>query len=295
LLAGLGVVVLAAGAGGFWYFTQSPSTPAPTPAPHAPQVVTPPEQKPVANIAPAKPPPPPPPSPAEAARAAAEAAATVDCALARVQPAAAAITVSGIAGAGGPSDMLREAIAKAGAGLDTNWAVQHFDGPYCTTLTAIRAAWQAGDMQLGLQNQHDDGVAGSGTVLTKDQLMKPVIAGLGFPAWLRVDDMQADGTVVHMYPQVKGDGFHADAAKLLAAGDRLVLGRDQHNPFQVGSPYGTDLVIAVASSEKLLAAPRKNVEQAAPYLAALRAAIDAAASHGARLAAAAMPVETSEK
>jgi hypothetical protein len=150
-------------------------------------------------------------------------------------------------------------------------------------------------MEIGLQNQDREGLAPPGTVLLENQFMKPVVRGLDFPAWLRVDDFDSNGNVTHMYPQVKANGFFADPSKELHVGKALVLGRAPHNQFGVGAPFGTDLIVAVASSEKLLPANRPNVEKASVYLAELQSAIDAASAHGDRLAAGAMAVTTSKK
>jgi serine/threonine-protein kinase len=298
LLAGA-AVLLAAGGGAAWYFTQSkPAAPVPAPAvvtpkpvPQAPLPAPAPSTPLPAPVAPATPRP----SPAEAARAAGVAATVVNCALVRVQPTETGLSVGGIAGAGDPLNSLHDVVSKAAQGLDTEWAVATFQGPYCAPLAGIRAAWSAGALELGLQNQDREGLAAPGTVLTDGQLMKPVIRGLDFPAWVRVDDFDASGMVTHMYPQVASNGIAADPEKLLHVGKALVLGRAPHTQFGVGAPYGTDLIVAIASSEKILPGNRPNVEKASAYLAALQAAIDAAATHGDRLAAGAIAVTTSKK
>jgi hypothetical protein len=64
-----------------------------------------------------------------------------------------------------------------------------------------------------------------------------------------------------------------------------------HNQFQVGEPFGTDMIIVVASKAKLLPADRPNIENAAKYLADLKQAILSPEAAGG-LAAGAMPVAT---
>jgi hypothetical protein len=134
-------------------------------------------------------------------------------------------------------------------------------------------------------------------------LMQPVVGGLDFDASLRVDDLQEDGTVVHIYPrtpdrQVSGHRIltiPGDPSIPLPAGQTLPLGMKPRPVFQVEPPFGTDLLIAVASANVLPLGERPNVEAARPYLDALRAALEGEAAHGRRLAAAAMTVETSEQ
>lgn len=297
-LLAAGSVLLAAGGAAAWYFTQSkPATQLPPQAAPALRAVP---RAGVPALVPNNPQTPPaapatPPTPAEAARAAGVAAGGVNCALVRVQPTDTGLSVGGISGAGEPLNSLHALVSKAARGLQVDWAVASFQGPYCAPLAGVRAAWNSGSMEIGLQNQDREGLAPPGTVLLENQFMKPVVSGLDFPAWLRVDDFDSNGNVTHMYPQVKANGFFADPSKELHVGKALVLGRAPHNQFGVGAPFGTDLIVAVASSEKLLPANRPNVEKASVYLAELQSAIDAASAHGDRLAAGAMAVTTSKK
>jgi hypothetical protein len=53
----------------------------------------------------------------------------------------------------------------------------------------------------------------------------------------------------------------------------------------VAPPLGESLIVAIASSEELLASPRRNDEPLQNYLDALGPAILAAQAHGSRLAA----------
>ena len=63
-------------------------------------------------------------------------------------------------------------------------------------------------------------------------------------------------------------------------GETVNLG---HPSWLIGEPYGTDMIIAVASSEPLFDRPRpSNAETADVYLRDLQAAIDALRQRGAR-------------
>ncbi len=69
-----------------------------------------------------------------------------------------------------------------------------------------------------------------------------------------------------------------------------------HPAWEVGPPYGTDMIIAIASSQPLFDRARpNNVEQAATYLPALQQAVDAAQRRGAKLAGDALTVDTLPK
>ena len=64
--------------------------------------------------------------------------------------------------------------------------------------------------------------------------------------------------------------------------------------WQVDEPYGTDMIIALASPAPLFATPRPQFEPASDYLPALQGAIEAAERQHAPLAAAALLVLTTE-
>jgi hypothetical protein len=189
------------------------------------------------------------------------------------------------------------------APVHVTWGVRLFEAPFCPALDAIRPAWRAGALSLGIRNQQGGGTAAEGTVLHRDMLMQPVVAGLDFAASLRVDDLQEDGTVVHIYPrtpdrQVSGHRIQTipgDPSVPLLPGATLALGQMPRPVFQVEPPFGTDMLIAIASADVLPIGERPNVEAARPYLDTLRAALESEAARGRRLAAAAITVETSER
>jgi hypothetical protein len=64
----------------------------------------------------------------------------------------------------------------------------------------------------------------------------------------------------------------------------------------ISEPYGTDMIIAVASSDPLFDRPRPaNAETAGVYVRDLQAAIDAVQQRGARVAGAAVTLEALPK
>jgi serine/threonine-protein kinase len=140
-------------------------------------------------------------------------------------------------------------------------------------------------------------LAGDPPFLVKDDYIRPLLNMAAFRGEMHVDYLDRQGNVQHLYPlladpaqRVAGDPPH-----VFQPGESLSLGEPgPSNPgWQVDEPYGTDLIIAVASEDALFDRPRPtNVEKAATYLRDLRRALEAARSRGARLAATAMPVET---
>ncbi len=273
LLAGLGLLILAGGAGGAYFLTQKPA-----PAPHATEPPAVPVTKPAA----------PPADATQVALAITHALASAPCALLRASAANGVITVAGVAGAGAP-DTQAHAIATNQAGkLPLQWNAKSFTGPFCPTLETIRPAFNAAPLTLSLQN----GITAAHAGMT----LEPSIGGLDFPAYLRVESLDSTGANYHMYPTVKdGTAVQADPATLLAAGETLTLGTQGKTQWTVAPPFGNSLLVAVASSEQLLAAPRRNDEPMGSYLADLAAAIGAAQAHGAKLAAGVLMVDLSAK
>lgn len=92
-------------------------------------------------------------------------------------------------------------------------------------------------------------------------------------AFVYVDFVQQDGTVVHLSPT---DG---KAANRLDAGTQLILGQGAQR-YRVEPPFGTEMVMVVSSPVPLFDGPRPQVEPAMVYLGALRAALSQARDAG---------------
>jgi len=280
LFAAIGAVVVLGG-GAAAYFLTRPATPvqtastAQTPAPMpVPAVV----KTPVL---------PPPPDPAQTALAVTQALAHSPCVLARAQARDGAILVTGTAGAGDTENNARDVARHAAAGLPMTWSVRDFNAPFCPALEAIRPAYNAGTLSLSLQ----DGI----TTAREGSHLLPAVRDIGFDAYVRVDSLDSSGANFHIYPTAKDSGTIADPSTLLSTGDALTLGGPGRNVIEVAPLLGDNLLFAVASSEKLLAPPRKNDEPLTKYLADLSAAIAQAQAHGAKLAANLLIVELEPK
>ena len=118
-----------------------------------------------------------------------------------------------------------------------------------------------------------------------------------FAGEIRVDYIAKDGSVMHLFPQLADarEKLAADPPRVFQPGTMLRLGeRGPGRPgWQVDKPYGTDMIIAIASSAPLFSAPRPgNGEAGGEYLRDLKFAIDAARNRGVRMLAAALPLET---
>jgi serine/threonine protein kinase len=267
----------------------SPAPAAPTPPAPAPEP-TPPES---ALIAPARAPAPSAPAPASA-EILRQALATASCSAMSAQiPDDGPVVVSGIAG-GRSVGALRERIAALVRPRVLDWQVTSVGAVFCGALGAVHATGlDASPPTLIL--------AGNRTALHDGERIQPVVTMPAFGGELRVDYIVHDGSLVHLYPTVADPAQHAVAvpARTLAPNERLTLGigSDGKPIWEVGPPYGTDIILAVASSVPLLTQPppENAVDSGTAYLRQLQAAIEAARTKGAKVSSSLLPVQTLPK
>jgi serine/threonine-protein kinase len=283
LLGGLAALILLLG-GGAWFVLQ-PGAPKPVPVAAAtvepkPVVAPPPQQ--------AAPPPAPKPTPEQVLARVSAAIADMPCAnLSAALADGGGITVSGLAGGGGPEQDARAAAEQAASG-PVAWPVRGIPKVYCSALEALHTVAASGGEVLPLAM---NGASGS-VHMVDGAFIVPRIGLPGFPSWLTVDYLANDGTASHLYPPPRRP------VAPLKPGSALTLTAQVTGtvkPSTIGPPFGTDLIIAVASSKPLLAWPRPAAETTSAYLAALTSALAAAHAEGTETAAGVLLVETSER
>ena len=203
--------------------------------------------------------------------------------------------LTGIAGPGVQNDIRTTASSHAVPGT-IRWGVATADPMFCPAMELLQSVappFGAADPHVGLT------LVDNRLALRDGERIRPRLVMPGFAGYLRLDYIAHDGNVQHLYPQVADrSGVVADKVRLLGANERLALGDPPPGQpaWEIGPPYGTDMIIAVASSEPLFHAPRSgNVEAAATYLHDLDAAIRSVRSAGASLAGAAVLVEALPK
>jgi hypothetical protein len=136
--------------------------------------------------------------------------------------------------------------------------------------------------------------------LLNNDPIRPRVTMPNFRGILRVDYLDRDGNVQHLFPQIADPSQHlaGDRARRMEPGEVLNLGeKSPDNPgWTVGPPFGTDVIIAVASEDALFDHARPaNVEKAEVYLRDLKRGVEFARSRGARVTATAIAVRTKEK
>jgi serine/threonine-protein kinase len=270
-----------------------PPTPTPTPQP-APQPIA----QPVPPVTPS-------PLPAQIASIApgallvpiSDALHAAHCALADAAPQeSGGVAVLGFADQATASALQRQVDTLAGA-QPVAWHVRTIDPVFCPALAALRSVSAAagtahGHIGLTLNNNV--------TSLHDGEAILPRVTMPDFGGELRVDYFAHDDTLAHLYPTLADPAakLFAQPSRKFAPGDRLALGdAGPGKPqWQSGEPYGTDMIIAVASSVPLKLAPAHNAEDKAEgYIADLGRAIEQARAAGARVSAAVLPVEALPK
>jgi serine/threonine protein kinase len=211
------------------------------------------------------------------------------CALPRFTvPDVSSVSVSGTVGAGPPQAALHEAVRQAlqkfAPAAAVTWDERSIDGPYCGVLDVIRPIAQPDSPFLGLALKDD------ATRLKAHDLVLPVLKLPEFPSYLLVDYFSHDGSVAHLFP--------TRGASTTPSGSNATvrLGTSVKDRVEVGPPYGTDVIVATASSVPLF--PPGTVrgdETIQTYIPALKAAIEAAQRSNARLTGRVLVVTTVER
>jgi len=205
-------------------------------------------------------------------------------------------TMSGIAGSA-EAETIRMGVAGLPLPGAVDWTIVGASQVFCPVLDAIRVAgprFGASGPRLALN------LADGRLLLFAGDPIKPKLTMPSFPAYLRLDYIAHDGTVQHLYPQVadKKEGYVADPIVALKAEETIVLGdpKPGHPAWIADEPFGTDMIVAIASSRPLFDKVRPgNVESASDYLRDLKAAIENLRGRGDRLVANAIMVDVQPK
>ncbi len=189
----------------------------------------------------------------------------------------------GIIGSGAPRDGL-DAIVAGLSPAPVNVAVQTFPEAAlsCRLAELIRAnAGQGGARLLS--------TAGRATLLTGDEI-RLRLSMPNFEGEVRLDDINSDGAVSHLMEANLG------APPRERAGATIGLGRGGDDLIgRVSPPYGTDILVAIISSEPLFAERRLVEEAGGPFMDALEAALAALRQRGGHVAADALVLKTARR
>jgi eukaryotic-like serine/threonine-protein kinase len=222
-----------------------------------------------------------PPSPAAIRGALAALAISAECAVPRFSFGDdGGVGATGVVGAGAPAMALHAAVEKVVGGAALSWLVRPIDGPYCEALDIVRPIAQPLSPAFSLTLKDEV------TRLQDGDAIRPILKLPDFPAHLQVDYLSHDGSVTHLFPD------QSAKEKPFAANATMPLGNAKQGVGAVGPPFGTDVIMAIASSVPLFAQHRPAEETVKTYLPALQAAIDAARRNNAKITGRVLALET---
>ena len=191
-------------------------------------------------------------------------------------------SVTGLAGTGTPDFTARAALGAIGIRPGTlDWRATRFDGPYCDVMDTLRTIRNA---RAAAPPSFDLSLRGNRTRLRNGEIMAPVITAPAFPAHLQLAYIQSDRTVVHLFPTA------ATPDRLLAPGATVPVGDPRTGGWAVGDPFGTDMMVAIMSSEPLPL--RQDDESADAFLVALHRTADQVIQNGGTVATRIIAIQT---
>ena len=227
---------------------QAPQPPAP---PLAPPLATP-RQPPVAAVA--------------------EALRSIPCALVAVETTGGRLLVSGAVAGERAAAAVRETVAALAAGWEHGFDLAAADAQFCAPLGSVAKAL---DANRGLAEPLVVTVLEGPTLNGGDPLMLEIRAPAR-PIQLQVDYFTIDGNVVHLLPNPSDSAVALAASASRRLGDTGQEGKPKvGRSWTIGPPYGTEMLLTIATAEPLFATPRPEQEPAAAYLAALTDALTA--------------------
>ena len=169
----------------------------------------------------------------------------------------------------------RERLVRAVEALDDVAAVS-------STLEVIE--WPFCEMVGLVEAQAAADLAGSPTITPNhadrryrpgDFLALEVTAAGGFDGYLYVDYLDADGQVLHLLPEPLNPDNIVYAGEVVAVGSDAIRPRPNERQWPVARPFGTKMVVAIATPIPLFDGFRTEQETVSAYLPDLRAALAA--------------------
>lgn len=181
---------------------------------------------------------------------------------------------------------LRSAIAAAAPAARLDLHVATFDGPYCELVELLRPLFTPfGSTGAGLAIF----LKGNRMELQDGDRVAVGINAPNYTSLVQLDYLQKDGIVYHMQPS------RSNPAERYAPLSQHSWGEPRPNEaplLEVGPPFGTDMIAAIASDTLLFPQGRPETEGIQDYVRDLRDAITAAQRRQESLTAAALVLRT---
>ena len=206
--------------------------------------------------------------------AVAQALRSIPCALVSVEETGGRLLVTGTAAGERAETAVRELVEATAGGWEHGFDLAAADAQFCAPLTGVAAAL---DANRGLAEPLTTTLATAEAATAEEsgpQLHAgdPLILEMRAPARpvrIQADYFTIDGTVIHLLPNPSDNGTALAAGASRRLGERADGGRY----WTIGPPYGSELLLTIATAEPLFPTPRPEQEPAADYLDALMKAL----------------------
>ncbi len=228
---------------------QEPSSPEPPPPQPAPPVAGPPaDEEPLVGILPETPVAAPRPSAVDLDRA----LRSIPCAAATADEVDGHLVVSGIAAGDAARNAVQTLMDRRAEGWEVRLDVATAPESLCAPLALVADALTANaDQTAAMTMTSIPRPLRPGTPLHKGDPLILDITGPPHKTLLHVDYYTADGNVVHLSPNPADTDTQLEAGATRRLGERVGSGRY----WSVGPPFGSELIVALASATPLFSAP----------------------------------------
>lgn len=195
---------------------------------------------------------------------------TVPCALVTVEKTGGRLLVSGTVAGERAETEVRETVEALAAGWDHGFDLAGADAQFCAPLGSVATAL---DANRGLAEPLAASVLDGPDLSAGDPLVLEIRAPAR-PVQLQVDYFTIDGSVVHLLPNPSDSGSALAAGASRRLGEKAGDGKPQSGRYwTIGPPFGTEMLLTIATAAPLFPTPRPEQEPAADYLAALTDAL----------------------
>jgi hypothetical protein len=202
--------------------------------------------------------------------AVAEALRSIPCALVDVETNGDRLLVSGTVAGERAETAVRETVEALAGGWDHGFDLATAEAQFCAPLRSVATALDANrELAEPLTVTVQDGPA----LDAGDRLVLEIRAPAR-PVQLQVDYFTIGGSVVHLLPNPSDSAIALAASASRRLGERGEDGKPgSGRSWTIGPPYGTEMLLTVATAAPLFPSPRPEQEPAADYLSALADAL----------------------
>lgn len=200
----------------------------------------------------------------------AQALRAVPCALVTVEKTGGRLLVSGAVAGERAETAVRETVEALAGGWGYGFDLASADAQFCAPLGSVAMAL---DANRGLAEPLAAIVLEGPDLNAGDPLVLEIRAPAR-PVQLQVDYFTTDGSVVHLLPNPSDSGAALAAGGSRRLGDKAGNGKPQSGRYwTIGPPFGTEMLLTIATAAPLFPTPRPEQEPVADYLAALTEAL----------------------